>query len=91
MNIKNKKNILVHSQNSYLTVFAFILFLSGIIGPGFWKIDSPKFFTLLNEKNYTRSSSNLQDLDKYSLALDNLNFNKESLSSDQILFQLLKM
>jgi len=84
MNIKNKKNILVHSQNSYLTVFAFILFLSGIIGPGFWKIDSPKFSSFLNEKNYTRSSINLQELDKYSLALDNLNFNKESLSSDQI-------
>jgi Bax protein len=38
----------------------------------------------LFEKNYTRYSINLQELDKYSLALDNLNFNKESLSSDQI-------
>ena len=60
------------------------MFLSGIIGPGFWKIESPKFYNFVNEKNYTRASINLKKLDKYSLALDNLNLNTESLSSDDI-------
>ena len=85
VNVKNKNNILNHSQNSFLTIFAFLLFLSGIIGPGFWKIESPKFYDFVNEKNYTRASINLKKLDKYSLALDNLNLNTESLSSDDIL------
>jgi len=84
VNIKNKNNILKHSQNSFLTIFAFILFLSGIIGPGFWKIESPKFYNFVNEKNYTRASINFKKLDKYSLALDNLNLNTESLSSYDI-------
>ena len=76
--------MLYHSQNYFLIIFAFILFLSGIIGPGFWKIESPKFYDFVKEKNYTRAIINFEQLDKYSLTLDSLNLNKESLSSDEI-------
>ena len=73
MNIKDK--------NLYLTIFAFILCLSGIIGPGFWKVESPNFSNFLNKEFYQKASISL---DKQSLALDELNLNIESLSSDQI-------
>ena len=84
VNIKKNNNILNYSQNYFLIILAFILFLSGIIGPGFWKIESPKFYDFINEKNFTRASINIDKLDKYSLALDNLNLNSKSLSSDEI-------
>ena len=84
MKMNKQNNILNNSRNFFLIILAFILFLSGILGPGFWKIESPKFYNFVNEKNYTRASVNLNKLDKYSLALDNLNLNSQSLSSDDI-------
>ena len=77
LNIHKKKNILTHSQNLYLTILTFILCLSGILGPGFWKLEAPKISFLLNEKNDARPSFNSDNQ-------GNLNLNSQSFSSNHI-------
>ena len=81
-NIKNNNNILGYLQNYFLIIFGIILFLSGIIGPGFWKIESPNFYDFSNNKINTRTSIDLNKFDKYYLDFDNLN--SDSLYIDDI-------
>ena len=68
-------------KNYFLVPFALILILVGLIGPGFWKINSPAFF--YKHKFYdTRSSINLKSLDFGSLKLDKKFLNSALSSKD---------
>ena len=81
----NKKFFLISSYNLYLAILAFILFLSGILGPGFWKIESPNFFNFLNQNTYINASINTEKFNNNSLPLDYLKLNRNFLPSDTIL------
>lgn len=78
--IKNKKTLSAFSQNLYLIILAFMLFLSGVIGTAFWKIEISVFSKFLNNK----VKNNSVELDQNLLNSDSLKLNKKSLSSSQI-------
>ena len=85
MNVQNKKYILVNSKHLYFIILAFTICLSGFIGPGFWKIKSPKLSYFLKERSNINSSINQEYSNFYDLKLNNINVNTKSLSSVQML------
>ena len=61
-----------------LSIFVLILlFLLAFVGPGFWRLDSPKFNFIVVQRELSKEVINVNKLDK-------LNLNKNYLSSDQI-------
>ena len=68
-------------KNYFLVPFAITLILLGLIGPGFWKINSPAFF-YKNKLYDTRSSINLKNLDFGKLKLDKKFLNSALSSKD---------
>ena len=68
-------------KNYFLVPIAISLILLGLIGPGFWKINSPAFF-YKNKFYDSRSSINLKNLDFGTLKLDKKFLNSALSSKD---------
>ena len=74
-NTENLK-VIVYKKNSFVFV-VFILCLLGLLGPGFWKLNSPNFNFIIVQKDLSKVIINTNILDK-------LDLNNNYLSSDQI-------